>query len=91
LATPAPPVRPLFTHACRKVDGLARRNYSYEKRQKDLARKKKQDLKRQRKLEKKNITSQENPEGADNLESTDQLQVEGVSPDDSADPQKTTE
>jgi len=33
---------------------LARTNYSFEKRQKELAKKKKKEEKRQRKLEKKN-------------------------------------
>ena len=33
---------------------MARTNYSYEKRQKEIARKKKKEEKRQRKLEKKN-------------------------------------
>jgi len=38
---------------------LARTNYSYEKRQKELAKKKKKEEKRQRKLEKKNIPTEE--------------------------------
>ena len=33
---------------------MARTNYSFEKRQKELAKKKKKELKRKRKLEKKN-------------------------------------
>ncbi|HJW81121.1 MAG TPA: hypothetical protein VJ396_02665 [Acidiferrobacterales bacterium] len=41
---------------------MAKPNYQFEKRQKDLAKKKKNEEKRQRKLEKKNIQSSENPE-----------------------------
>jgi len=41
---------------------LAKPNYQYEKRQKDIAKKKKQEEKRLRKLEKKNPDSKENPE-----------------------------
>ena len=36
---------------------MARRNYSYEKRQKDLARKKQQELKRQRRQDRKNTAT----------------------------------
>jgi len=39
---------------------LARTNYSYEKRQKELAKKKKKEEKRQRKLEKKKETADGN-------------------------------
>ncbi len=39
---------------------LARNNYSFKKRQKELAKKKKQEQKRQRKLEKKRIQAEEN-------------------------------
>jgi hypothetical protein len=39
---------------------LARTNYSFEKRQKELAKKKKKDEKRQRKLDKKNESVGEN-------------------------------
>ena len=39
---------------------MARTNYSFEKRQKELAKKKKKDEKRQRKLEKKNESAGEN-------------------------------
>ena len=35
---------------------MARTNYSFEKRQKELAKKKKKEEKKQRKLEKKNIS-----------------------------------
>ena len=38
---------------------MARPNYQYEKRMKDLARKKKREEKRQRKLDKKNSQSKE--------------------------------
>jgi hypothetical protein len=41
---------------------LAKPNYQYEKRQKDIAKKKKQEEKRLRKLEKKNLESGANPE-----------------------------
>jgi hypothetical protein len=40
---------------------LARSNYSFNKRQKELARKKKKEQKIQRKLDKNNIESEENP------------------------------
>ena len=39
---------------------MAKPNYQFEKRQKDLAKKKKNEEKRQRKLDKKNIQSSEN-------------------------------
>jgi hypothetical protein len=50
---------------------LAKPNYQYEKRQKDIAKKKKQEEKRLRKLEKKNVDLNENP---------DQPPVEGETP-----------
>ena len=40
---------------------MARSNYSFNKRQKELARKKKKEQKKQRKLDKKTIESEENP------------------------------
>jgi hypothetical protein len=40
---------------------LAKPNYPYEKRQKDLARKKKQEEKRQRKLDKNKLPPGETP------------------------------
>jgi len=40
---------------------LAKPNYQYEKRQKDIAKKKKQEEKRLRKLEKKQLESGEHP------------------------------
>jgi len=40
---------------------LAKPNYQYEKRQKDIAKKKKQEEKRLRKLEKKQLESGEQP------------------------------
>ena len=40
---------------------MARSNYSFNKRQKELARKKKKEQKKQRKLDKNNIESEENP------------------------------
>ena len=39
---------------------MARTNYSYEKRQKELAKKKKKEEKKLRKLEKKNTPDEEN-------------------------------
>jgi len=65
---------------------LARRNYSYEKRQKDLARKKKQDLKRQRKLEKKTNSTEEIPE---QVEGTEEAPVAEAPTAEPADPEKT--
>ncbi|MBE9520119.1 MAG: hypothetical protein IME97_03250 [Proteobacteria bacterium] len=45
---------------------MARTNYSFEKRQKELAKKKKKEEKRQRKLEKKNLAEgKETPAGED--------------------------
>jgi len=41
---------------------MARPNYQYEKRAKDLARKKKREEKKQRKLDKKNLKSKESPD-----------------------------
>ena len=41
---------------------MAKPNYQFEKRQKDIAKKKKNEEKRQRKLDKKNIQSSENPD-----------------------------
>jgi len=41
---------------------LAKPNYQYEKRQKDIAKKKKQEEKRLRKLEKKQLESGANPD-----------------------------
>jgi hypothetical protein len=45
---------------------LARSNYSFNKRQKELARKKKKEEKRQRKLNKKTSKSEENPDQSPN-------------------------
>jgi len=41
---------------------LARSNYQFQKRQKELARKKKKEQKRQRKLDKNTIKPEENPD-----------------------------
>ena len=41
---------------------MARPNFQYEKRQRDLAKKKKQEEKRQRKLDKAKLVSGDNPE-----------------------------
>lgn len=40
---------------------MAKPNYQYEKRQRDLAKKKKKDEKRQRKLEKKDTGGEDSP------------------------------
>ena len=41
---------------------MAKRNYNYEKRQRELAKQKKQEKKRQRKLEKDGVPPEENPD-----------------------------
>ena len=41
---------------------MAKPNYQYEKRQKDLAKKKKQEEKRLRKLEKSTVATVDNPD-----------------------------
>lgn len=56
----SPPPAPIL-HA-EKDDDLAKPNYGFEKRQKDLARKKKQEEKRQRKAERKNAETTGDPE-----------------------------
>ena len=47
---------------------LARSNYQFNKRQKELARKQKKEEKRQRKLDKNTIKSEENPNQSQNEE-----------------------
>jgi len=48
---------------------MAKSHFSFKKRQKELARKKKQEEKRQRKLDKGKIESEENPdESQDEIE-----------------------
>ncbi len=47
----------------RRGDTLAKRNYSYEKRQKELAKQKKREEKRKRKLEKSKGVPDESAEG----------------------------
>jgi len=47
---------------------LARSNYQFDKRQKEYARKKKNEQKRQRKLDKNTIKSDENPNHSRNEE-----------------------
>jgi hypothetical protein len=47
-----------------KEDKLAKPNYQYEKRQKDLAKKRKQEEKRLRKLEKHTAATADNPDQA---------------------------
>jgi hypothetical protein len=41
---------------------MPRTNYQFEKRQRDLAKKKKKEEKRQRKLDKSNVAQAENPD-----------------------------
>ena len=45
---------------------MARSNYQFKKRQKELARKKKKEQKRLRKLDKNTIISEENPDQSQN-------------------------
>ena len=45
---------------------MARSNYKFNKRQKEIARKKKKELKRQRKLDKNAINSEEDPNQSQN-------------------------
>ena len=49
---------------------MARPNFQYEKRQRDLAKKKKQEEKRQRKLEKANAQPNNNPEQSPSVTDT---------------------
>ncbi len=51
---------------------MARNNYQYEKRQKDIAKKKKQDEKRQKRLNKKSDT-EINSENSDETANTDEV------------------
>ncbi len=51
---------------------MARNNYQYEKRQKDIAKKKKQDEKRQKKLNKKSET-ETSSEYSDETTKTDEV------------------
>jgi len=46
----------------KKDDKMARTNYQFEKRKKELAKIKKKEEKRQRKLDKSNTESKENPD-----------------------------
>lgn len=41
---------------------MAKNNYSFEKRQKDIAKKKKQDDKRNKKMNKSSVTGEDTPE-----------------------------
>jgi len=43
---------------------LPKPNYSFEKRQRDLAKKRKQDAKRQRKIDRRNASDAERPDAA---------------------------
>ena len=47
---------------------MARPNYQFKKRQKEIARMKKKEQKRQRKLEKNEISSEDNQDQSRNLE-----------------------
>ena len=58
---------------------MPRTNYQYEKRQRDLAKKKKKEEKRQRKLEKNNTAQTENPDAA--VEETEPSGEPGTEPD----------
>ena len=50
-------------------DNMAKSHYSFKKRQKELARQRKQEEKRQRKLDKGKLESEENPdESQDEIE-----------------------
>lgn len=49
---------------------MARPNFQYEKRQRDLVKKKKQEEKRQRKLDKAKLESGENPEQSSEVTDT---------------------
>ena len=49
---------------------MARPNFQYEKRQRDLVKKKKQEEKRQRKLDKAKLESGENPEQSSEVTGT---------------------
>jgi hypothetical protein len=49
------------SNTCRQGDKLAKPNYQYEKRQKDLAKKKKQEEKRLRKINKTGVQPAETP------------------------------
>ena len=59
---------------------MAKRNYQYEKRQKELAKKKKKEEKRLRKLEKKEAGIQD-PETTVNGENEDPVFEESVDPE----------
>ncbi len=48
-----------MSHSSARGHILARTNYSYEKRQKEIAKKKKKEAKRLRKLEKKKLKTQD--------------------------------
>jgi len=51
-----------YTGITQKDGRMARNNYGFEKRQKEIAKKKKKEEKRQRKLDRKNAKSEENSE-----------------------------
>ena len=52
-------------------NNLAQPNFQYEKRQKDLIKKKKQEEKRQRKLDKNKTQPEESPDQSLNVEGTE--------------------
>jgi hypothetical protein len=56
---------------------LAQPNFQYEKRQRDLIKKKKQEEKRQRKLDKAKESSSENPDGVLNAADTEDAKKTG--------------
>jgi hypothetical protein len=61
---------------------VPRTNYQFEKRQRDLAKKKKKEEKRQRKLEKNNTSQTENPDGT--VEETETPGESGTEPENKA-------
>ena len=52
---------------------MARPNFQYEKRQRDLIKKKKQEEKRQRKLDKAKLESGDNPEQSSEVTDTNSI------------------
>lgn len=55
---------------------MARNNYQYEKRQRDIAKKKKQDEKRQKKLNKSSGAGDDNPDNySDDIENREDTEI----------------
>lgn len=59
---------------------MAKRNYKFEKRQKDLAKQKKKEEKKQRKLLKKQMNQDENGEISVDSDTAEEDTVEGETP-----------